>query len=311
MLRVFFYGCVLAGVLLGAVPHTTAVEAQDETVVRLLFGGDMMFDRGIRVAAQTEGYDYIFADLAPVVAYYDLVIANLEGPVTDFNPSTFDHNGIIAHSYTFTFEPELLPVLKAYVDVVNIGNNHTRNMGSTGLEQTKTYLDANGIEYFGDLGGDDSTSLIKDLDGVKIGLVNYNQFVYRGLERTLETIRTVRPQVDVLIVYAHWGEEYQLIAPGYVVAMAHQFVDAGADSVIGTHPHVVQNTELYRGKKIYYSLGNLIFDQYFSYHTMNGLLVGIKIAPDLSLDYTEIEVKMRENGRSGFKSERECTDCLP
>jgi hypothetical protein len=80
-----------------------------------------------------------------------------------------------------------------------------------------------------------------------------------------------------LIVGVHWGYEYEDIARQNIVDKAHQFVDAGADFIWGTHPHVVQNSEQYKERWIYYSLGNFVFDQYWSAATQKGLVLGLKI----------------------------------
>jgi len=85
---------------------------------------------------------------------------------------------------------------------------------------------------------------------------------------------------NFLIVSMHWGEEYKLINSPAQQSLAHRIIEAGADLIIGHHPHVVQNIEKYQEKLIFYSLGNFIFDQYFSTETQEGLAVGLEIHPD-------------------------------
>ena len=82
-----------------------------------------------------------------------------------------------------------------------------------------------------------------------------------------------------MIVFLHWGEEYQLISSSSQRKLAHSLIDAGADLIIGSHPHVVQEIEKYKGKLIFYSLGNFIFDQYFSRETQKGLAVSLELYP--------------------------------
>lgn len=242
----------------------------------ILFGGDMMFDRHIREKAQAVGnYDFIFRDLEPLLASADIVVANLEGPVTDFPSRSVGSEVGSTDNYFFTFEPKvILDSLSRWPFVVNLGNNHISNFGTEGLLQTKSYLSEAELGYFGYTapGQQVETTWHASVNGLRIALVNYNQFITGGLEQSMVDFAETRPTADVVIVYTHWGNEY---VPENDVQrdLAHQFIDAGADLVIGSHPHVVQGIEDYTGKRIYYSLGNFVFDQYFEEAVQNGLLV--------------------------------------
>ncbi len=245
----------------------------------LVFGGDMMFDRNIRLRAkERDNYDFIMADLQPIFAQADAIIANLEGPVSD-NPSR--SAGSVPGSsdnYFFTFSPETLPTLTKWPFIVNLGNNHILNFGQSGLTQTYQYLDQSSLSYFGYVQANQQqpSLLIKEIGGLKFGLVNYNQFVEGGRERVLTDMAEIRPRVDVLVVYTHWGNEY--VQENQVIKeLAYELVNAGADLIIGSHPHVVQGQEDYRGTRIYYSLGNMVFDQYFEEAVQNGLLVAAEV----------------------------------
>jgi poly-gamma-glutamate synthesis protein (capsule biosynthesis protein) len=127
--------------------------------------------------------------------------------------------------------------------------------------------------------------------------VNFNQFSVDAEHRALADIERLRPTVDVLFVYTHWGPEY---APATAEErrLAHLFIDRGADAVIGSHPHVVQEHETYRGKTIYYSLGNFVFDQYFNPETTHGLLVEAFIASDNALSFRDIPVALSPDGKT-------------
>jgi len=97
--------------------------------------------------------------------------------------------------------------------------------------------------------------------------------------KAIKTVKYLNPD-NFLMVSLHWGEEYKLINSPAQQSLSHRIIKAGADLIIGHHPHVVQNIEKYQGKLIYYSLGNFIFDQYFSPDTQEGLAVGLEIHPD-------------------------------
>jgi poly-gamma-glutamate synthesis protein (capsule biosynthesis protein) len=96
---------------------------------------------------------------------------------------------------------------------------------------------------------------------------------------TLRAITALRSGCWKVIVFAHWGEEYQTAPTQVQITAGHAFVDAGADLVVGAHPHVVESHEVYKSKAIFYSLGNLIFDQEFSQDVMQGLLVRADFGP--------------------------------
>ena len=270
--------------------------------IKLLFGGDLMFDRNIRAAMTRDGVDQPLRELTKLFNQYDAVIANLEGPITT-NPSR--SLGSVPGStdnFFFTFEPEIVPMLAANnLRILNLGNNHITNFGHDGVEQTKTALAKDGLSYFG------FTSLeVEPAERVhyqqfgqhQLAFVGYNQFAVGGFEAALADIAAATVAAELVVVMPHWGNEYVPEAGAVIQEQAHQFIDAGADLIIGGHPHVVQQQELYRGKKIYYSLGNFVFDQYFSPETQTGLLVGVEIAPDGQLIFTEMSIMMLEDGRT-------------
>ena len=160
-----------------------------------------------------------------------------------------------------------------------------------------------------------------DVNGIKFGFLNYNSipgslnagigtpgvsFVHlkpwekedrqADIDTMLSDISAMRLQCDVLVVIMHWGVEYKGVAP-MQVNLAHNFIDSGADIVIGTHPHVVQPVEVYKNKIIAYSLGNFVFDQMQSDETREGYmlqiylsgkdLTGFKVFPYKIYDYAQ------------------------
>ena len=276
--------------------------------VKIIFGGDLMFDRYIRQKAQKHGNDYIFGDMKDILVESDLVVVNLEGSVTTFPSISIYSEFGSSENYVFTFDPNLVETLKVHnIRLVNIGNNHISNFGLNGLNQTKNYLGQENIKYFGDTGHqDDQKFIIDEIKGLKIAFVNYNQFVKNGKPTTLENIVLLREQVDFVVVYAHWGTEYMTQANASIQKTAREFIDQGADLIVGSHPHVVQQSEVYKGKTIYYSLGNFIFDQYFSNQTMKGLLLEVNINQrDFKATYQEISIVLQPNGQTQVGRVRE------
>ena len=141
----------------------------------ILFLGDLMFDRYIRQVAEKKGNEFIFEKVRNLLLENDLVVANLEGPITDnasksINTQIGEKNHLI-----FTFDKNLAGTLFGEnIKLVNLGNNHILNFGSNGLDSTKKYLSEARVEYFGD--GD---TIVKNINGTRIGFVNYNQFCSR------------------------------------------------------------------------------------------------------------------------------------
>lgn len=283
----------------------TSLLQEPRKEIKLLFVGDIMFDRYIREDVEKHGGDYNYP-LQPVkdfLSQYDLVVANLEGPISENDSKSVNTRMDEKNNFVFTFDPAVAKVLEENnIRLVNLGNNHILNQGESGLAETKKYLDKAGVSYFGNTGSLDLGGLsrkIISLGGVKIGFVNYNYSAKGSLESAMQNIAEAKEQSDIVIVYPHWGTEYKTEDPGENVrSLAHRFVDAGADAVIGTHPHVIENEEEYNGKRIYYSLGNFLFDQYFQKETMEGLGVVLTVEPDLAMKYDTVKFEMKQNGQT-------------
>lgn len=265
----------------------------------ILFVGDLMFDRSIRQFAKRRGNDFIFEEIRPILQNNDLVVANLEGPITDNESLSVGTEAGEKGHFSFTFDKSLAGTLaKNMIKLVDIGNNHILNFKESGLVQTEKYLKEAGVDCFGNPKNEGKNRIIKEIDKIKVGFISYNQFGGNA-EGSINGIKELRNKADVLVVYAHWGKEYEKTPSDNIKKLAYSFVDSGADLVIGSHPHVIQNAEEYKGKKIYYSLGNFIFDQYFSTETQKGLAVKVRINPDdKSLKFQEINLFMDKNGQT-------------
>lgn len=266
--------------------------------VSILFVGDLMFDRYIRQVAEKRGNDFIFEKVTELLKNNDLVVANLEGPITDNESVSAETIPGEKGHLSFTFNGSLAETLaKQNIKLVNIGNNHILNFQKNGLDQTEKYLMESDVEYFGDPRKIENNYLIKEINGIKIGFVSYNQFGEK-IEATINNIKSIKDKVDIIVVYTHWGKEYEKTPINNIKNSAHSFVDAGADLIIGSHPHVVQDIEEYKRKKIYYSLGNFIFDQYFNPETQKGIAVEVKINPDnKEMKFRETQLFLERNGQ--------------
>lgn len=253
--------------------------------INILFAGDVMLDRHVRLQAQKDGYASLLSDpLKQLLQDQNIVVINLEGPVTQEPSVSLGSKVGSTNNYLFTFDPEAVRFLADHnMRLVNLGNNHITNFGQDGVISTLNYLYQAGIEHFGwvassyELEEYNQEYLALELSGFMIGFVNFNQFSNQSFDSALELVRQMQAEVEYLIVYTHWGTEYAPEPNAVIKEQAHQLVDAGADLVIGSHPHVIQPFEDYQGKRIYYSLGNFIFDQYFSPEVQKGQLVQLDL----------------------------------
>ena len=276
--------------------HSILPEAR---TARILFAGDMMFDRTIRAKAEEHSYDYLFSCISDYVSSFDTVVANLEGPITDYDSESRGTRPGEAGNTTFTFSPIVADTLfKNNIRMVNAGNNHSVDFGRLGATSTRMYLLKAGVNHFGSPGG--SIVATTTIQGFRVAFVNFNQFL--GLNDPSKTVRaivSVRPSTDFIFVYTHWGDEYAP-ATEYEQTLSRDFIDAGADMVIGSHPHVIQEHVMYKGKHIFYSLGNFIFDQYFSEEVKTGAAVEVSLSKD-GIEVKERRFELMRDGRTCLK----------
>lgn len=267
--------------------------------IKLLFVGDMMFDRTIRNIAEEKGYNYIFSCIGDYLKSFDLVIGNLEGPITNFVSISRNTKPGEVGNTAFTFDTNITEVLASNnIKMVNLGNNHILDQRIFGMDNTIKELEKVGIVYFGAPGGPIIGTT--KLRGYKLAVVNFNQFLGEiNPEKTIEAIWQAKRDADLVAVYSHWGDEY-LPAREYEKALAHSFIDAGADLIIGSHPHIIQEYEMYKGKNIHYSLGNFIFDQYFTDEVKTG--GGVEVIFDgQTLSDKEVRFDIRRDGTTCLK----------
>lgn len=273
-------------------------EAPIVSEINLLFFGDLMLDRNVAARLENKHLDLLLKDLAASVDFlkFDLVGANLEGAVTLGGEHYAPHN-----LYDFAFLPERVAELKDYnFSYFSLANNHFSDQGVAGVKATRDNLQAAGFYFSGDTDAqvsEHSWQLVTIKDQ-KFALVSLSM-VYNNFDEVAvkELLAKIKPQVDYLIVNIHWGVEYEHNYRASQERLGKMLIDEGTDIVIGHHPHVVQGMEVYRGRPIFYSLGNFIFDQYFSSDTQEGLALSIKIK-DAEI---EIELLPLESVRSAAR----------
>lgn len=251
------------------VSDSSVVPDQDRVLIS--FAGDTLFSGKVEAKLKQEGYDYPYRYVKELFLEDDLTVLNLETPVTE--------GGTPDEEKTFVFKssPKALPeMLKAGVEAVNLANNHILDQGVEGLLDTLRHLSEAGVLHVG--AGKNSKEAFAPVyverNGIRIALCGFSRVIPKsewaagkgpGVAATynatqaVKTIQEARNEADLVLVVAHWGKERTVELEKHQSELAHAYIDAGADLVIGGHPHVLQGLESYKGKWIAYSIGNFIF----------------------------------------------------
>lgn len=199
--------------------------------------------------AEERGYGWFFSGLLDLFGTDDLTLVNFEGTLTEQTQKTqkkYNFKGPAAYTDILTL---------GSVEAVNIANNHTKDYGDAGYEDTLAHLAEAGIVVsgMGELG-------IFEKDGVKVGMTGYS-FPYRDGKKDISSdVQALREAgCQIVIASFHWGSEYEEAFTAEQRNIGRAALRAGADIVVGHHPHIVQGVEAYEGSYILYSLGNLVF----------------------------------------------------
>lgn len=240
--------------------------------VAILAGGDVMLGSWVQDVVRKSGWFYPFAAMDSVIDGSDIFMINLEAPFGE-------EDSAFAKTYTFQVAPDLIEVLTAgRIGAVSLANNHIMDFGPGALKYTMDLLREKGI-VFGGAGmnlqeaGKPAILKVRDMS-VAIACYSltfpkefwatdttagtcfpYHTFFYKD-------IRKFKQENDLVIVSFHWGSELMETPKEYQTELARNTIDAGADIIIGHHPHVIQGIEIYKGRVIAYSLGNFIFGSY-------------------------------------------------
>lgn len=260
------------------------------TEVSLIAVGDIMLSRNVAAKMRRYGQDYPFLKVADYLKTGDLVFGNFELPIT---PGRLIKSG----EMIFRAEPGVEEVLKKFgFSILSLANNHTPNFGAKGLKDTFAYLKKAGINYVGageNLAEAEAPVFIEK-NGITFAFLAYNDAdvvpksyfatnktpgtAFMDKARMTEAVKKAKERADFVIVSMHSGVEYVHEPNKSQKEFARAAIDAGAEMVIGHHPHVIQRAEKYKGKYIFYSLGNFVFDQMWSEPTKRGLMLKIMFA---------------------------------
>lgn len=258
--------------------------------------GDVMLGRSVNQRILTTGDQFPFNAVAGALKRYDLTVGNLECVVSRLGSPQ-------PKTYTFEADPAGFDRLtSAGYSIMSVANNHSGDYGKTAFMDMLAHLPAHGITPLG--GGANLTAahqpIIRTIRSTTIGFLAYCQIEPFGFAATSSSpghawldptlmaadIRALRPKVDFLICFTHWGIEYHPIESGEQEAMARVAIDSGADFVVGAHPHVIQPSTTYRGKPIVFSLGNFVFDEMYSEDVRHGNVLSLTVQGSKLLNWS-------------------------
>ncbi len=273
--------------------------------VSLIFAGDIMLDDGPGQFI-SEGGDPLLP-FAEILKQADYRIANLESPIATSGAP------LASKIYSFRANPRVLPILQGRFDAVSLANNHSGDQGREGLLETLQHLEQSGIAQVG--GGRNLAEAHQPLwinrKGLKIAVLAYNEFKPRSFEAGAKTpgiawsedshvisdIRAAKAAgADLIIPFMHWGFEKFDQPSQRQRQFARQMIDEGAALVVGSHPHVTQGAETYRGKPIIYSLGNFVFDGFDYAAGKRGWLLRLKLDKSGVIFWDTLAAEMDKNG---------------
>lgn len=217
-------------------------------------GTDENFDYSTSLPARYEEVQdpgYFLQNVKDIFASDDLTIVNLEGPLTTSEERA-------DKQFSFKGDPSYTEILTSgSVEACNLANNHSKDYGIQGYEDTIANVEAAGIKTFGY-----ERTAIWETNGVKVGLAGVYELA-EGMDCQDDMTAAIQSLkdagADLVIVSFHWGVEKENYPDETQQTLAHAAIDQGADLVLGHHPHVLQGIEKYQGKYIVYSLGNFCF----------------------------------------------------
>lgn len=283
---------------------------EDKSQVKILAMGDMIFHQPIvKNYRSNDSYDFtpIFNNISSDINEADLAIANFEGSVNS--------NRKLSGFPLFNFPKETIYSLKNVgFDLISTANNHALDTGLDGIAETISHINESGMKNFGTLAEDGDKGIIVEKNGIKIGLISFTDTLngmdslMRGKEYSVNTfaqdvksdIQNLKDNSDIVIVYPHWGNEYQLVPNERQIFLKEMLQEAGADIILGSHPHVLQRYEVEdkNNKKYFtiFSMGNALSNQRVENLKKPGVDTGALIKLVIEKDNVSGETKLKSYG---------------
>ena len=262
----------------GDVAEEFDVNNTDETIIetKILFTGDVFLGRDVeRKLLRSNDMLFPWRGLQDTFNYHDFVVVNFEGAVPEQHRETPDFD------FNFSIRKDIAQSMSSVgVTHASLANNHAFDFGAGEYINTRAVLLDSGVVPFGHplrVDAEYSTTVLETEVGAVLLMGIHTLFAVPSNDQLLEVYQSFVDDTVFQIVYIHWGEEYNPKHSLSQIQFAQDLFEIGFDMIIGHHPHVVQDIQVVDDKLIFYSLGNTIFDQYFSVDVQEGLLLSLKL----------------------------------
>ena len=315
-------------------------DKQDKNFDRILFVGDVFLSRLGKPAYDREGgiNNLIDKHYKEIIKNSDLLVGNMEGAITDN-----EYDGETNKQFLFSMPKRYTKALRELsFDIMSLANNHTLDFGTLGLMDTINSLKHYNIDYVGAGYIDDAKKpIIKEINGRRYAFFAATQIVPKdswyatdtnygllnglNMDSLVKSIKKTKPEVDKVIVIMHWGEELKDVSNNRQKDCARTLVNAGADLVIGSHPHVIQEIEFINNVPVVYSLGNFIFgltwkdtmllqvDFYYDDEVINKIKPKERLVLHMGVsgyEKTRVEYTQTDRDRRYNEMNSKCTNCF-
>lgn len=289
-------------------PRSVSPTPAPDVPITLAFTGDIMIGRTVNSHMLTTPANdpFPFTSTAALLRSADLTIGNLECVISQLGAP-------VPKSYNFRGDARAYDrLLNAGFDVLSVANNHSGDYGKDAFLDEFLTLPKRGLTPLG--GGQNKQQahqpVFKTVHGTTIGLLAYDEIIPFSFAATATTpghawltaadlqtdLANARASCDFLIAFVHWGIEYVTTQNAHQRALAQTAIDAGADLVVGGHPHVIQPYEFYKGKLIVYSLGNFVFDGMYDEVVRRGNILTLTVHKNTMLSWKLIPTRIGDWG---------------
>ncbi len=258
----------------------------------IVFVGDVMLGRHVETLMNRSDSSYPYTDfLLQELSATPAVVANFEASASAF------HVQAPANTMRFSVDEKHLGAFSENFDFASLANNHSLDFQEEGYLNARTLLEQRGVSVFGHNARIDKDSITYlETQRGKIALIGVNASQRIPEEAEITSVCSLaKRQSDFQVVYIHWGDEYNQMHSETQRLLAEVFIDSCADLIVGHHPHVVQDVDLIKGVPVFYSLGNYIFDQYFSAQVREGLVVALTFEGAPALELSPISSKEKKS----------------
>jgi gamma-polyglutamate biosynthesis protein CapA len=302
---------LVASTWIGRTDEVKDIEPRKDQKLTMTMVGDVMMGRHVEEVTKRHGADYLFRHVKPYFDASDYVSGNFEHPILKDDVNKYEKAEKSIHLRT---DMDAIHAVKnAGFTVMNLANNHLMDYGEEGLRDTLDVFDRYNMEYVG--GGENRKEAkehinYQDVNGVRVATLGFTDAFVEGSIATKDRngLLSANPDVlfdmiekaknedhgnaDLVVVNVHWGQEYDTEATPRQKALAKAMVDAGADIIIGHHPHVLQSFDVYKDGIIFYSLGNFVFDQGWT-RTKDSAMVQYNLTEDgtASIDVIPLQIE--------------------